>query len=149
MQTFYIPLEKNFPFRVNTVHAKSLEDAKIGFIDYSNEPVKQYLEKNSQNESDILTWQQLEKLMDKHEALLKIKSFTEINENDFYNALECLPPKKWNKFKNGQFFFLGECSYSNIYAFFVQYKDKFYSKNLPINMSTEDLILNIENDLGI
>jgi len=79
--------------------------------------------------------------MKQHKDSLLNKPFQEITEKQYWEALECLPPVRWTRFTNSEFFFISEPDYMSIHAFYVKKKDKYYTKNIDI-YTPKDVLLN-------
>jgi hypothetical protein len=68
------------------------------------------------------------------------KPFSETTEEQYWDGLECLPPKRWTKFDGGEFFFVGECYTASLYTCYVRKGDKYYTALRDIYTDTNDLI---------
>ncbi|MDE3744001.1 DUF1419 domain-containing protein [Maribacter polysaccharolyticus] len=55
--------------------------------------------------------------------------FKEITEEQYNRSLEVLPPERWIKSHNAQFFRMSEYYTSNITSHFIQYKNRYFSAN--------------------
>lgn len=67
----------------------------------------------------------IEALQDKH----LIGQFTEISEEDYDEALECLPPQKWETVDGVNIFRMSEYTTGNITCHYTRYNGKHYSAN--------------------
>lgn len=72
--------------------------------------------------------------------------WVEITEEQFEQALNCLPPKKW---KQGpiEHFFIGECTTYTLYGCYVSHKasGKYYSALRDIYLTSEEIIQDFLN----
>jgi hypothetical protein len=69
-----------------------------------------------------------------------MKDFQETTEEKFLEALNCLPPLRWTRSKNIEFFFMGEPYSDNIYICYVRKQSKYFSALIPITTPTVNLI---------
>jgi len=138
MKTFYILSDITTPWRcINTVHANSMEDARQGHMDYSGESVEEYLLNNPDHV--LVGDDQINRLILQHEKSLLKKPFKQITKEDYWEALECLPPVRHTNFADGSgsYFFISEASYMTVHAFYVKKYKKYYTKNIDIYTSNK------------
>jgi hypothetical protein len=92
-----------------------------------------------------LTWNQFYDRF--YEPYLKSiqKPFKQTTEDDFYEMLEVLPPKRWTRDEKGnQFFFAGECTTADLYSCYVKLNGTYYCALRSIHTKSEDLF-NLSN----
>jgi hypothetical protein len=98
-------------------------------------------EYNKQHDGRLLalTWDEFNTQF--YSAHLKglCKEFKPISKEDFWDALECLPPKRWTRTSTSEFFFLGECFTANLYSCFVRKGENYFSALRPINTPDEEI----------
>ena len=111
------------------------------YVDYMEKPTT-FEEYNQQNGGCLvaLDWDTFEAQYYNPYLMGLCGNFIECTEDEYYNALECLPPKRWTRLKNGEFFFMGECYTANLYSCYVSKGGKYYTALRSINTDSEDLI---------
>jgi hypothetical protein len=155
METFYI-FQEPFKGRIlNTMHN--------GKVDYTGEETRtettdergvktikiEFLNSLSFDEYNkirggnckVVNEEEFYKMVDDYEKNNVLESFRETTEDSFYNGLECVPPKRWHKFKGLEIFFVGECYTSNIYRCYIFVPDtkKYYTALRRITETSEQL----------
>ena len=65
--------------------------------------------------------------------------FVEITEEDYWEALEVLPPMKHSSYEDIGYFFIGEPTTYSLYGFYVKYNGKYYSALRDIHIRISDL----------
>ncbi len=87
------------------------------------------------------TIEEMEIIWKKYEENEVLTNFTEITAERYDDLLNCLPPKKWHKYKGLEIFFMGECYTSNIYTCCIFHPDtqKYYSALRRITETDEEL----------
>ena len=115
-----------------------------GFVAYTSPKMTEaeYLEKNPAYK--VINESEFDSLMVKFLDELQTP-FVEITEDRFDNMLNVLPPMRWTRITDGQFFFICEADYGNIHMLYVEYKGKFYSAPRPRTMKTEEIVKQIKN----
>ena len=68
----------------------------------------------------------------------------EVTEERFWEMLECLPPMRWNKLGDIEFFFVSEATTGPLHACFVRKGDRYYEGLRDRFISIEELIKQIE-----
>lgn len=68
-------------------------------------------------------------------------NWQEIKEEQYEEALDCLPPLKWY---NGGFY-MGECYTSNIYSFYQKWNGKFYTSLQRITTPRSEILEVLQN----
>ncbi|KAA6302837.1 MAG: hypothetical protein EZS26_001007 [Candidatus Ordinivivax streblomastigis] len=86
-----------------------------------------------------LTWEEYKPIHEQYENSL-CKSFAEITEEEYWEYLEVLPPKRYN----GNSFFMGECFSGSLYQFCFKLKGKYYSALRSIFLTNEELMAQIK-----
>jgi len=140
MEKLYIIDPTNFNGQI--VNSISSTESTQQYVDYMSEPTtfEEYkLKKNNPN-LIALNWDTFYEDYYKPHLDGLCEPFKETTEERFWDGLECLPPKRWTRFTNGEFFFVGECYTDNLYTCFVRKGDKYYTSLRPINTLAEDLI---------
>jgi hypothetical protein len=67
--------------------------------------------------------------------------FKEISEEQYIDALECLPPKKWHNInKSVNVFFISEATINDLHSCYIKSKGKYYSALRSIFESDEQLL---------
>lgn len=67
--------------------------------------------------------------------------FKEISEKQYYDSLECLPPKKWHDLAEGiNVFFVGECVTADLYSCCLKVDGRHYSALRSIYVKVEVLL---------
>lgn len=121
-------------------------DAKNGmdilrstYVDYSDMTFAEYNKSHGGN-LEALTWDEL--YSQYYEPYYKSLQgeFLETTEEMFWDGLECLPPKRWTRFTDGEFFFVGECFTDDLYSCYVRKGEKYYNALRSIKTKPEDLI---------
>jgi hypothetical protein len=109
------------------------------FVHYSDNVT--FAEYNKQHGGNLLalTWEEFDKDYYSNHLKNLCGKFKRTTKEDFWNALECLPPKRWTREKGKEFFFLGECYTANLYTCFVRKGNNYYSALRPITASKESL----------
>lgn len=69
--------------------------------------------------------------------------FEEITEDQFENALCELPPRRWTKEGNKEFFFCSECYTANIHACYLRVGKKYYSALRSISTPAAEIFNSI------
>ncbi len=59
----------------------------------------------------------------------KMKTLSEITREEFWDALECLPPENWKTVDGLEMFRMSEYYTADITAHYICYKNKYYSAN--------------------
>ena len=100
---------------------------KDGVCAYSKTPVKEYLEAKGP-EYIFCKWEEALRLIEKAEKEAFDKPMVEITKEEYWEALECLPPLMWTKCGNGdEFFFMSEFYSGNYTALFMKKGEKYYT----------------------
>jgi hypothetical protein len=137
METLYIIDPTNFKGQI-------VNSMRNGFVDYMPEPTtfEQYKKQKGNENLIALDWDQFE--ANYYGPFLKslCGEFKRTTKKDFWNALECLPPKRWTRKENMEFFFLGECKTANLYTCFVRKGNQYFSALRPIT-TPENEIFNL------
>ena len=100
-----------------------------------------FAEYNKQNGGQLvaLTWEEFNTQFFSAHLKNLCKEFSPITKEDFWDALECLPPKRWTRTSTSEFFFLGECYTANLYMCFVRKDENYFSALRPINTKDEEI----------
>lgn len=64
----------------------------------------------------------------------------EITEEQYWDALECLPPMQWKKTEEGESFKMSELTFMDITACYVKKNGKYYSMNGRVKTKHEELL---------
>lgn len=151
-KTFYIC---NEPFNgsiLNTMHN--------GIVDYTGEQVEnKYISEDGAEVTEIsfvngLTFEQykekkggnlkvvdgveLDALLKEYHENLK-EDFTEVTEERFFDALECLPPKRWHTHRGIELFFMCEAYTGTLYTCYARVNKSHYKALRCITESSEEL----------
>lgn len=108
------------------------------YVHYRDQTFADY---NKENGGDLvaLTWDDFEREYYRPHLNSMQDDFKETTEERFNDGLECLPPKRWTRETNQEFFFVGECYTADLYTCFVRKGDKYYSALRSIYTKSEDL----------
>lgn len=68
------------------------------------------------------------------------KSWIEITDDQWYEALEVLPPMKWSNVSGFEFFFCSEALTSNIHACYCSVDDKYFTATKRTTTSYKSMI---------
>jgi len=68
-----------------------------------------------------------------------INNWVEITEEAYWDALEVLPPCRWEPSRCG-IFYVSEAYTSNIHSFYIEHKKKFYTANRRISLSNYEIV---------
>lgn len=68
------------------------------------------------------------------------KPFVEITKEDWWDALECLPPMRWTRFDGGEYFFISEATTASLHSCYVRKGDRYYTALRDIYAEEKDLI---------
>ena len=144
METLYILNPNTFNGYVEATMPK-VETSMISTtkVHYSEETFEQY-NKRKGGELIVVKWEQLR---DNYLApLVKTmqKDWKETTEENFQDALNCLPPHRWTRGTNSEFFVLGEEYGYGLGCFYVRIEDKYYNALRPMNEPSEN-VFNLVN----
>lgn len=140
MNTLYIidPLQ----FKGQIVNTMTSKEGVPQYVDYMKEPttLEQYREKKNNPNLIALTWEEFEAKHYRPYLDSLCGEFKEETEEEYWDALECLPPKRWTTREDGdEFFFVGECTTADLYSCHVKKGDKYFTALRPIGSKAEDL----------
>ena len=141
METLYIIDPNNFKGQI----VSSI--TKHPYVDYTGGTTFEDYKKEENNEDLVaLPWEDFRK--DYYEPYLcgLQGEFKEVSEEAYWEALECLPPKRWTRYGKDEFFFMGECYTADLYSCYVRKGEKYYNALRSIHTKEEDL-LNLKNIL--
>jgi hypothetical protein len=106
METLYIIDPTNFNGQI--INSMTSKEGVPKYVDYMKEPTtfEQYKEQQQNENLIALDWETFkdEYYIPYLDSLCE--PFKETTEECFWDGLECLPPKRWTRFENGEFFFL-------------------------------------------
>lgn len=90
----------------------------------------------------IMTLDEASSLIDKEQAKRYNKEWVEVSAETYDDMLNCLPPKKWENFKEEKcsIFAMSEFTEGVYTQHFVRYKDKYYSATRDFFRKNEELI---------
>lgn len=135
MYTLYIIDPANFEGRV--VNTMTSKDGKPVYVDYMDKPttLEQYKEKKQNPRLIALTWEDFDKKYYRPYLDSLCGKFEEETKAQFEEALNCLPPLRWTRGQNREFFFVRECYTGDLYSCHVRVGDKYYTALRPISAS--------------
>ena len=143
----YYILEATKPFDgsvFNTMEVNAGDPIEAGRVHLAGGLWPDYNGKHGNNLKAV-TEKELEQLLDKYLADLQ-GDFKEVTKEQYLDALECLPPKRWTNYgKNNDFFFLGECYTYNLYSLYANHNGKYYTALRAINLTTDQIINQLNN----
>lgn len=129
----YRNIENTMPF----VGKGDIDDTCVHYSD------KTFAEYNAEHGGTLvaLTWDELYDQYEKPKLICMQGEFKECTEEQFEDAFECLPPKRYTRRENSEdfFFFIGECTTGTLYGCFVKKDGKYYSALRSIHTSAEDI----------
>ena len=134
METLYIIDPANF-------NGQIVNSMRNGFVDYMEEPTtfEQYKKQKGNNALVALTWEEFEAKYYSPYLKSLCGKFKRTTKAQFWDALECLPPKRWTRGVNMEFFFLGECYTANLYACFVRKGNQYFTALRPITTPAQEI----------
>lgn len=140
MNRLYIIDPTNFNGQI--VNSMSSKEGTPQYVDYMENPttLEQYKEMKENPNLIALEWEDFEKNYYIPYLDNKCGEFKEETEEQYWDALECLPPKRWTKMEGGEFFFLGECYTADLYSCHVKIDGKYYTALRSIYTKSEDII---------
>lgn len=71
-------------------------------------------------------------------------AYAEIDEETYLDALNCLPPKKWEKVTNGSIFLMSEYMEANCTSFYVKLKNRYFTCVQSDKIKYADVLARIE-----
>ncbi len=86
-------------------------------------------------------------VMDAADAKSYIKEWKEITEQDYWEALEVLPPIFWRSGGGAESFFISEAMTSNIHSCCIKINDKFYTAMRRTTLSHDELLKDLLRQL--
>jgi hypothetical protein len=116
-------------------------------VDYMDKPTtfEEYKKEKGNENLIALTWEEFDEQYNKPHLNSLQKPFTEITREEYWEMLECLPPKRWTNIGvDKEFFFLGECYTADLYTLCVKTGGKYFSGLRSIFMKKEDIITQIQ-----
>jgi hypothetical protein len=142
IQTLYVIDPNNFEGQIfNTM--SSSEGTPV-YVDYMDKltTLEEYKQIKGNSDLVALTWEDFEAGHYKPYLKSLCQPFQERTKEDFWEGLECLPPKRWTQDKdsNKEFFFVGECYTADLYRCFVRDGENYYSALRSISTSADDLL---------
>lgn len=141
MKTLYIIDPNNYKGQI--INTMTSIDGTPEYVDYMKEATtfEQYKKLKGNDDLVALEWEVFEKEYRIPYLNSLCKPFKECTEAYFWNALECVPPKRWtqNKALDTEFFFLGECTTDDLYDCYVRKGEKYYSALRSISTPADEL----------
>jgi len=138
-ETFKGTIINTMPY-VNVESRNGKDILNHTYVHYTGETFKDYNAKH-ENKLIAITWDKFES--DYYRPFLNslCTPFKETTKDDFWDGLECLPPKRWtqNKDNDCEFFFVGECTTADLYTCFVRKGEKYFVALRSIYTKNEDL----------
>jgi len=129
-------------FKGQIINTMSSTEGTPMYVDYMDKLTTLEDYKLQEGNADLvsLTWGEFEK--DYYRPYLNsiCKPFQEVTEKEFREALECLPPKRWTKEGNREFFFIGECTTAYLYVCYVRDSENYFTALRSIHTPKEDLL---------
>jgi hypothetical protein len=90
-------------------------------------------------EFQIMTLDSALPLMEEAQKAKYCSDWQEITENDWHDALEVLPPEKWETVRGVNIFRMSEYLVGNITAHFAKLRGKFFTRNCSTSETYEEL----------
>lgn len=91
------------------------------------------------------TWDEIYPMILSAEEKEFILLWVEVTEKDFLEALECLPPDRWQRIDGCEFFQMSERLTSDITATYAKIQDRFFCANRRESDNYEKLLAEINN----
>lgn len=79
-------------------------------------------------------------LIDANETKKYRTDWEEITEDSYDYSFEALPPARYSKYGEAEYFMLGECYSGNIYYHYIAYKGKFFRAKRRTSDSVTDMV---------
>jgi hypothetical protein len=140
MNTLYILDPTNFKGTI--VNSMSCIEGVPQYVDFMDTPTtfEEYKKQKGNENLIALSWEDFER--DYYDPYIKslCEPFKPTTKELFWDGLECLPPKRWTQFKDGEFFFVGECTTYDLYSCYVRKGDKYFNALRSITTKAEDII---------
>lgn len=99
----------------------------------------QTLEETRQRYPDAQVME-FDKAVDAIESSMIDDHATEITEEQFFEALEALPPKRWQRFANSESFMMIEHFYGIVTSVYVRVDNRYYTFHDRCTLSHDDII---------
>ena len=111
------------------------------YVDYMEEPItiKDYIEKHKDENLEVVDAFEMEKLYKEYQEKAS-KDFTEITEERFDEMLNVLPPQRWTRTENYEYFFISEAYSADLHSCFARLGDKYYEALLNIRSTKDEII---------
>lgn len=98
-----------------------------------------YIAQHKKKNLHILTWEELYPHIKEFNQSL-CEEWKEITEEQYEDALECLPPMRWHNIGyKTSVFFISEAYTADIHSAYISSQGKYYTANRSINMKSEDI----------
>lgn len=137
----YIIEKSNYNGRILSTMPDNIEDAKVNYTD------KTFREYNEEHGGDLiaLDWETF--YANYYAPYLKslCKPFQEITECEYYEMLNCLPPRRWTQFDGGSFFFCSEMTTGDLSGCYIRKGEKYFSGLRSVYASDDELLNEIKN----
>lgn len=140
MNTLYIIDPLNFKGQI--VNTMTSAQGTPMFVDYMDEPttIEEYRIKKNNPRLIAIDWEEFEKKYYRPYLNSLCKEFQPETEEQYWDALECLPPKRWTTSEDEkEFFFVGECTTADLYSCHVKVGESYYTALRPIGSKADDL----------
>lgn len=103
--------------------------------DYGNETIEELIEKQKNPNLIKVDRERVTDLVNEHRKKLNETPFEEIDEERYYDLMDCVPPARM--VRNG--FFLGECYQYDLHLFCFTIGGRYFSGNRILNTPKEAL----------
>jgi len=145
-ERLYIIDPTNFKGSVeNTMSAPT--GTKPTCVDYRDKPTtfEEYKKEKGKENLIALTWEEFDEKYNQPYLKSLQRPFTEITREEYWDMLECLPPKRWTNIGlTNEFFFLGECYTADLYTLCIKVGNKYFTGLRSIFMKNEEIINQIK-----
>jgi hypothetical protein len=112
-------------------------------------PVEEYMQDNPG--LVLISWDEFLEVTEKIENEKFLTDWEEITEEQYTQALECLPPEKWLRYGLWSFFRMSERMISNITAHYALYNSptctRFFTAHRRTSQDYQEMIQEIRNQL--
>ncbi len=108
--------------------------------DYGGETLEELKASHNNPNLEAVSPEKVTELVNKHRAELNKAPFKEIDEDRYYDAMDCLPPKRMLR----DAFFVGECYQYDLYPFCFKVGNRYFEGRRILNTPKETLYAEIK-----
>lgn len=111
--------------------------------DYGGETIDEIRSLNPEHTFEVVAPEKVEELVNKYIAELTSEPFEEIDEERYWDMMECVPPARQGR----NWFFLGEAYNFDVHLFCFTDGDRYFSGHRRVSMPREEIDKEINNHL--